>query len=165
MNEPALVSGSSAREKVEKKSREKSWRKKSRKKSGKKVEKKENRRRYWKKSGELKLGKRKSNTLLSKSNTILAWLQIGSVLWSFLKLPSQVPRRLFSFWSGIWRKAWGGAKGRAKNCGGKSPFCALLSCHASPQSPVHNGKMAAALGPGKERRRQGTWLEATHFSP
>ena len=27
---------------------------------------------------------------------------------------------------------------------------ALLSCHASPQSPVHNGKMAAA-GPGKER--------------
>ena len=39
-------------------------------------------------------------------------------------------------------------------------FPALLSCRASPQSPVHNGKMAG-LGPGKERRRQGTWLART----
>ena len=67
---------------------------------------------------------------------------------------SQVPRRFFSFWSGTRRKAWGGAKGHAKNCGTVSP--ALISCHASSQSPVHNGKMAE---PGKERRRQGTWLK------
>ena len=37
---------------------------------------------------------------------------------SIYKIFSQVPRRLFSFWSGIWRRAWGGTKGRAKNCGG-----------------------------------------------
>ena len=52
----------------------------------------------------------------------------------------------------------GGGLGEEQK-GARSP--ALFSCHASPQSPVHNGKIAAA-GPGKERRRQGTWLECMH---
>ena len=66
---------------------------------------------------------------------------------------SQASRRLFSSWSEL-----GGGLGEEQK-GARSP--ALFSCHASPQSPVHNGKIAAA-GPGKERRRQGTWLECMH---
>ena len=69
----------------------------------------------------------------------------GVLLAELLTFGSQVPRRLFSFWSGTWRRAWGGAKGRAKNCG-----LVLLSCHASPQSPV-----LAAAGTGKRKETTG----------
>ena len=72
-------------------------------------------------------------------------------MWKPLIQPSQVPRRLFSFWSGTWRRAWGGARedlwGKEKK---ELSFPALLSCHASPQSPV-----LAAAGTGERRETTG----------